>query len=122
MNYRTLGKTGFKISEISLGTWQLGGKWGTEFDHDLAQETLDKAISNGVNFIDTADVYKGTESEVAVGKALKKTDKRVYVATKCGRQINPHTNENYTADKLRGYVEDSLKRLDVETIDLIQLH
>lgn len=122
MNYRTLGKTGFKISEISLGTWQLGGKWGSEFDHDLAQKTLDKALSNGVNFIDTADVYKGTESEVAIGKALKKTDKRVYVATKCGRQINPHTNENYTAEKLRGYVEDSLRRLDVETIDLIQLH
>ncbi|MEX0844228.1 MAG: aldo/keto reductase [Balneolaceae bacterium] len=122
MNYRTLGKTGFKISEVSLGTWQLGGKWGTPFDEGLAQKTLDKAISNGVNFIDTADVYKGTESEIAVGKALKKTDKQVYIATKCGRQINPHTNENYTADKLRGYVEDSLKRLDVETIDLIQLH
>lgn len=122
MKYRTLGKTGFEISEISLGTWQLGGKWGTEFDHKLAQKTLDKAISNGVNFIDTADVYKGTESEIAVGKAIKNADSRVYVATKCGRQIDPHTNQNYTPEKLRGYVEDSLKRLDVETIDLIQLH
>lgn len=122
MNYRTLGKTGFKVSEISLGTWQLGGKWGIPLDDDLAQKTLDKAISNGVNFIDTADVYKGTESEIAVGKAIKNTDKRVYVATKCGRQIDPHTNENYTPEKLRGYVEDSLKRMDVETIDLIQLH
>jgi aryl-alcohol dehydrogenase-like predicted oxidoreductase len=122
MNYRTLGKTGFNISEISLGTWQLGGKWGTDFDDKLAAKTLDKAISGGVNFIDTADVYKGTESETAVGKAIKKTDKRVYVATKCGRQINPHTNENYTPKALRSYVEDSLRRLDVDTIDLIQLH
>ena len=122
MNYRTLGKTGFEISEISLGTWQLGGKWGTDFDESLAAKTLEKAIGGGVNFIDTADVYKGTESEIAVGKAIKQTDKRIYVATKCGRQINPHTNENYTPEALRGYVEDSLLRLDVETIDLIQLH
>ncbi|MAL16911.1 MAG: aldo/keto reductase [Balneola sp.] len=122
MNYRTLGKTGFKISEVSLGTWQLGGKWGTEFDHNVAQKTLEEAIAHGCNFIDTADVYKATDSEVAVGKAIKNADKRIYVATKCGRQINPHTNENYTAEKLRSYVEDSLQRLDVETIDLIQLH
>ena len=122
MNYRTLGKTGFYISEISLGTWQLGGKWGTEFDETLAAKTLDKAIGGGVNFIDTADVYKGTESETAVRKAIKQTDKRIYVATKCGRQIDPHTNENYTAEALRSYVEDSLRRLDVDTIDLIQLH
>lgn len=122
MNYRTLGKTGFKVSEISLGTWQLGGKWGTDFDEEVAAETLEKAIDGGVNFIDTADVYKGTESEVAIGKAIKKSNKRIYVATKCGRQIDPHTNENYTPEALRGYVEESLQRLDVEAIDLIQLH
>src|SRR6056297_80687 len=122
MKTRTLGKSGFNISEVSLGTWQLGGKWGEPFNEKVAAETLDTAIAHGVNFIDTADVYKGKESEVAVGKAIKRSDKRIYVATKCGRQINPHTNENYTADKLRGYVEDSLKRLDVEAIDLIQLH
>ncbi|MEX0719502.1 MAG: aldo/keto reductase [Balneolaceae bacterium] len=122
MNYRTLGKTGFKVSEVSLGTWQLGGKWGTPFDENLAQKTLDKAIQNGVNFIDTADVYKGTESEKAVGKAVKRADGRIYVATKCGRQINPHTNENYSPQVLRKYVEESLQRLNLETIDLIQLH
>jgi len=122
MKTRTLGKTGFKISEISLGTWQLGGKWGTDFDEQLAAETLDTAIANGVNFIDTADVYKGNESEVAVGKAVNRADGRIYVATKCGRQINPHTSENYTPEALRGYVEDSLRRMDLETIDLIQLH
>lgn len=122
MNYRTLGKTGFKISEVSLGTWQLGGKWGEVFDDDIAADTLDKAIQNGINFIDTADVYKGTESEKAVGKALKRTNERIYVATKCGRQINPHTSENYTPQVLRSYVEDSLRRLDVEALDLIQLH
>jgi len=122
MKYRTLGKTGFEISEISLGTWQLGGKWGQGLDPETAQNTLQKAFDNGVNFIDTADVYKDTESEIEVEKAIKNTSDRIYVATKCGRQIPPHTNENYTPQTLRRYVEDSLKRLDVETLDLIQLH
>jgi aryl-alcohol dehydrogenase-like predicted oxidoreductase len=122
MKYRKLGKTGFEISEISLGTWQVGGKWGTDFDHALAEKILLKAIESGVNFIDTADVYSSGESEKAVGKILKKVKKRVYVATKCGRQINPHISENYTPKVLRKYVEDSLKRLGVDCIDLIQLH
>lgn len=122
MNYRTLGKTGFEISEVSLGTWQLGGKWGQGMDPEIAQNTLEEAFANGVNFIDTADVYKDTQSEIEVGKAIRKADQRIYVATKCGRQISPHTNENYTPEVLRGYVEDSLKRLNVEVLDLIQLH
>jgi aryl-alcohol dehydrogenase-like predicted oxidoreductase len=122
MKYRTLGKTGFKISEVSIGTWQLGGKWGEGLNPETAQRTLQKAFDNGVNFIDTADVYKDTESETEVGKAIKNTSERIYVATKCGRQIDPHTNENYTPEALRGYVEDSLKRLDVDTLDLVQLH
>ncbi len=122
MKYRTLGKTGFKISEISLGTWQVGGKWGSGFDHELAARILDTAFEEGINFIDTADVYENGESEKAVGKALKRTTQRIYVATKCGRQINPHVNEGYTPQVLRSYVEDSLKRLDLDCIDLIQLH
>lgn len=122
MNYRTLGKTGFKVSEISLGTWQVGGTWGSGFDHDLASKLLHKANDQGVNFIDTADVYEGGESEKAVGKFVNSVSDRIYVATKCGRQINPHINENYTPEVLRGYVEDSLKRMSLETIDLIQLH
>jgi aryl-alcohol dehydrogenase-like predicted oxidoreductase len=122
MNTRILGKTGFAVSEISLGTWQVGGKWGTEFDHALAEKILLKAIDLGVNFIDTADVYSSGESEIAVGKILKKTNKRIYVATKCGRQINPHVNSGYTPGALRSYVEASLRRLDVDCIDLIQLH
>lgn len=122
MKYRTLGKTGFKISEISLGTWQVGGKWGSGFDHPLAENILRTALDEGINFIDTADVYENGESEKAVSKILKKSSERVFVATKCGRQINPHVNEGYTPEALRKYVEDSLKRLDLDCIDLIQLH
>src|SRR5690606_12356849 len=122
MNYRRLGKTGFDISEISLGTWQVGGKWGSPFDFKLAEDILRQAIDSGINFIDTADVYSEGDSEKAVGKILKDSDKRIYVATKCGRQINPHVNEGYTPASLRKYVEDSLGRLGIECIDLIQLH
>jgi len=122
MNFRRLGKTGFEISEISLGTWQVGGKWGSKFDHTLAESILREAIDRGVNFIDTADVYSDGESEKAVGKAAGKAGKRIYVATKCGRQIQPHNNKGYTPAVLRGYVEDSIRRLGVECIDLIQLH
>lgn len=122
MQYRTLGKTGFKISEIGLGTWQVGGKWGSGFDNKKADEIINTAIDNGVNFIDTADVYENGLSEEAVGRVVRSRSERIYVATKCGRQINPHVNEGYTPKALRGYVEDSLKRTGFETLDLIQLH
>ena len=122
MNYRTLGKTGFSISEISLGTWQVGGKWGSGFDHALAERILDEALDTGINFIDTADVYEDGESEKAVGKAIKRASRRIYVATKCGRRISPHVNEGYTPAVLREYVEGSLKRLDLDCLDLVQLH
>jgi len=122
MNYRKLGKTGFDISEISLGTSQVGGKWGSDFDEKLADRIVRTAIDSGVNFIDTADVYSDGLSEKAVGKAIKNYSQRIYIATKCGRQITPHVNQGYTVEVLRRYVEDSLKRLDVECLDLIQLH
>ena len=122
MKYRILGKTNFKISEVSLGTWQLGGKWGKRFDTRTAEEILDKAVETGINFIDTADVYNDGQSEIAIGKFLKKVSSRIYIATKCGRKLNPHTTEGYNKDNITGFVEDSLKRLDVEALDLIQLH
>lgn len=123
MNYRRLGETGFSISEISLGTWQVGGKWGSPFDDANADQILDAAIEAGVNFIDTADVYEAGLSEQAVGRALKRhNDQRIYVATKCGRQLQPHVSESYQPKVLRQFVEDSLKRLDIECLDLIQLH
>jgi len=122
MKYRKLGKTGFEVSEISLGTWQVGGKWGSEFDMDNADQILNTAIDNGVNFIDTADVYEAGMSEKAVGEVVNSRSEKIRVATKCGRQINPHVNEGYTPDVLQKYVEDSLERTGLETLDLIQLH
>lgn len=122
MNKRILGKTGFEITEIGLGTWQVGGTWGQPFSHDNAEKILHEAINKGVNFIDTADVYSGGESEKAVGKVVKEYKHKIYVATKCGRRISPHTDGNYTPQILRQHVEDSLKNMGLECIDLIQLH
>lgn len=122
MNYRKLGKTGFEVSEISLGTWQVGGKWGDDFDHENANQILHAAVDSGINFIDTADVYGNGESEKAVGKFVKSRSERIYVATKCGRQLNPHTSDAYQPAVLRKFVEDSLTNMGLETLDLIQLH
>ncbi|MDD5659950.1 MAG: aldo/keto reductase [Actinomycetota bacterium] len=122
MKYRILGKTGFNVSEISLGTWQLGGKWGEKYDNKTAESILDKAVEMGVNFFDTADVYNDGQSEISIGKFLKKIKKRIYVATKSGRKLNPHNDEGYNEKNITAFIDDSLKRMDVETIDLIQLH
>ena len=122
MNYRTLGKTDFRISEISLGTWQVGGKWGSPFNDANAEEILNTAIDQGINFIDTADVYGAGLSEAAVGRVVRSRTERIYVATKCGRQLNPHTSEAYQPKVLRKFVEDSLQNMGLECLDLIQLH
>jgi aryl-alcohol dehydrogenase-like predicted oxidoreductase len=122
LNQRTLGKTGFAVSEIGLGTWQVGGKWGQPFDDAMADRILDEAVELGITFVDTADVYSDGLSERAVGRALMRHPGRFRVATKCGRHISPHVSAGYTPEVLRRYVEDSLGRLGVETLDLIQLH
>ena len=122
MNFRTLGKTGLRISEISLGTWQVGGKWGSGFDDQNAEKILHEAIDQGINFIDTADVYENRMSEAAVGRVIRSRKESIYIATKCGRFINPHVNEGYQPKVLREFVEQSLKNTGLDRIDLIQLH
>lgn len=122
MQYRTLGKTGFKIAEVSLGTWQVGGRWGEPFNEQNAERIIHTAMDAGVNFIDTADVYSEGQSEAAVAKVVKSRSEKVYIATKCGRQIQPHTAGGYTPQRLTAYVEESLQNMKLETIDLIQLH
>jgi len=122
MRYRTLGKTGLNVSEVSLGTWQVGGRWGTPFSDANADQILNRAIDLGVNFIDTADVYDGGRSEAAVGRVVRSRSEQVVVATKCGRKISPHVAAGYTPEVLEKYVEDSLRNTGLETLDLIQLH
>jgi aryl-alcohol dehydrogenase-like predicted oxidoreductase len=122
MNFRILGKTGWDVSEIGLGTWQVGGGWGKPFDLTVAEQILHSAFDQGINFVDTADVYDGGLSEAAVGAAVRDRSEKVYVATKCGRRIQPHINEGYTTDRLRKHVEDSLRNTGLDQLDLIQLH
>ena len=93
MKFRKLGKTGFNISEIALGTWQVGGKWGETFDDKNASLILNASIDAGVNFIDTADVNNNGMSEKVIGKVLRTRTERIYVATKCGRLFQPHIAE-----------------------------
>ena len=122
MKYRQLGKTGFNVSEIGLGTWQVGGTWGQPFDADLAERTLLAAIDQGVNFIDTADVYSGQQSERVVGKVVKARRDELYIATKIGRRLNPHVAAGYNPANIRLYVEDALRNTGLDRLDLVQLH
>lgn len=122
MKYRTLGKMGVQVSEISLGTWQLGGKWGAEYSEKIAQATMETAFEQGINFFDTADGYNDGESEKSIGRFIKDKQGKIFVATKCGRQINPHVAAGYTREAVVKYTEESLKRLDMDCLDLIQLH
>jgi aryl-alcohol dehydrogenase-like predicted oxidoreductase len=121
MNYRTLGKTGYKISEISYGSWSLGADWG-DVSEDEAMKVLHKAVDLGVNFIDTADVYGDGRSERLIGKLLKQRKERIFVATKAGRRLDPHIAEGYTKENLNTFVDRSRKNLGVKTLDLLQLH
>ncbi|MFW6318964.1 MAG: aldo/keto reductase [Bacillota bacterium] len=122
MNYRTLGKTNIKVSEISLGTWQLGSVWGEPFDEDVAKETLEEAVKNGINCFDTADVYQGGLSEKAIGEFIKKQEKDIFVITKTGRRLENHVASEYNEKNIRKFINDSRKNLDVEALDMVLLH
>jgi aryl-alcohol dehydrogenase-like predicted oxidoreductase len=122
MKYRSFDHTGVDVSEIGLGTWQLGGtEWG-DVDESHALATLRAAFEGGVNFFDTADVYGLGRSEEIIGKFLKETSASVFVATKLGRYPEPGWPTNFSLDSLRAHTEASLQRLGVEAIDLTQLH
>ena len=122
MNTRRFGKTNAVISEIGLGTWQLGTKWGEPFNAAEARNILQTAYDNGINFIDTADVYIGGSSEKAIGEFIKDKKDQMYITTKLGRQLNPHTAEMYTEQAVNTFTDDSLRRLGVNRIDMILLH
>src|SRR6202045_5388117 len=121
MKYRKLGKTGFEVSEVSLGTWQIGASWGSVSEKD-AIGLLHTAIDNGINFFDTADVYGDGRSERLIAGVLGERREKVYVATKAGRRLQPHTADGYNKENLSDLVERSLTNLKRETLDLVQLH
>jgi aryl-alcohol dehydrogenase-like predicted oxidoreductase len=121
MRYRTLGRTGWKVSEISFGAWAIGSAWGKVDDRE-SLEALHEAIDRGVNFIDTADVYGDGHSERLVGKLRRERSEKILVATKAGRRLSPHTADGYNKRNLTQFVERSLRNLRTDAIDLLQLH
>ncbi len=121
MQYRELGRTGWKVSTISFGAWAIGGSWGSVDDGD-SLAALHRAVDLGVNFIDTADVYGDGRSERLVSRLRKERSETLYVATKAGRRLDPHVADGYNRTNLTAFVERSLKNLDVEALDLLQLH
>jgi aryl-alcohol dehydrogenase-like predicted oxidoreductase len=121
MQYRELGRTGWKVSTISFGAWAIGGAWGSVDDRQ-SLAALEKAVDLGVNFIDTADVYGDGRSERLVAQLRQSRRKEIHIATKAGRRLNPHTADGYNRENLTAFVERSLKNLNTDTIDLVQLH
>lgn len=121
MQYRPLGRTGWKVSAISFGAWAIGGTWGPVQDEESIA-ALHRAIDLGVNFIDTADVYGDGRSERLIAQVKKSRKEEIIVATKAGRRLNPHTAEGYNRENLTAFVERSLKNLEVDALDLLQLH
>lgn len=121
MNYRELGNTGIKVSEVSFGTWAIGGAWGKTNDTESLR-ALEYAIDQGVNFFDTADVYGAGHSEELLAKATKGREDHIGIATKFCRKGDIFDPENYSYEMVRTYCEDSLRRLNREAIDLYQVH
>jgi aryl-alcohol dehydrogenase-like predicted oxidoreductase len=122
MRFRTFGKTGNKISEISLGTWQLGSKWGDPFDASVALNTLKAATATDINVFDTADVYQGGLSEKTIGQYIKSLEVKPFIITKTGRRLEKQTKEGYNEENLRKFIDDSRKNLDMDTLDMVLLH
>src|SRR5688572_17083783 len=121
MQYRELGRTGWNVSAISFGAWAIGGTWGNVKDEE-SLAALRRALDLGVNFFDTADVYGDGRSEQLLARLRKERSEPFYVATKAGRGINPHIAANYNRANLTAFVERSINNLEVEALDLLQLH
>jgi aryl-alcohol dehydrogenase-like predicted oxidoreductase len=121
MKYRSLGRTGWRLSEISFGSWAIGGAWGG-VDDEESMATLHAALDGGVKFFDTADVYGDGRSERLLAKLKKERKDKFYIATKAGRRVPQQTTEGYNRKNLTAFVHRSLKNLNTDTIDLLQLH
>ena len=121
MKYRVLGRTGWQVSSISFGAWAIGGTWGRVDDKE-SMAALHRALDLGVNFFDTADVYGDGRSERLLARLRNERPESFYVATKAGRRLDPHVASGYTRQNLVSFVERSLKNLDSDALDLLQLH
>ncbi len=121
MQYRELGRTGWKVSTVSFGAWAIGSAWGVVND-DESLNALRRAVDLGVNFFDTADVYGDGHSERLLAQLKRERREDIVIVTKVGRRLDPHVVSGYNRENLTAFVERSLKNLGTDTIDLVQLH
>lgn len=121
MEYRSLGRTGFRVSTVSFGAWAIGGTWG-DVDDKESLASLHRAVERGVNFFDTADVYGDGRSERLLARLRRERREEIVIATKAGRRLSPHDAASYSEENLTAFVERSLKNLETEALDLVQLH
>ena len=121
MEYRELGRTGWKVSAISFGAWAIGSTWGPVNDKD-SLAALHRCLDLGVNFFDTADVYGDGHSEQLLARLRKERREPFHIATKCGRRLKVQEPGGYSRENLTAWLDRSLKNLDTDSIDLLQLH
>ncbi|MFZ5828143.1 MAG: aldo/keto reductase [Bacillota bacterium] len=121
MQYRELGRTGWRVSAVSFGAWAIGGSWGEVSDRE-SLAALHRAVDSGVNLFDTADVYGDGRSERLLARLRRERSEPILIATKAGRRLNPHTAAGYNRSNLTAFVERSLRNLETEALDLLQLH
>lgn len=122
MKEHSFGRMPFSVTNVGFGAWQIGGSWGDVSEAD-GRAALNAALDAGMTFIDTADVYGDGRSEKIVADVLKsRGGKRPMVATKAGRRLNPHVADGYTKANLEGFIDRSLENLEVDSLDLVQLH
>jgi aryl-alcohol dehydrogenase-like predicted oxidoreductase len=118
---RSFGRTGWQISAIGFGAWAIGGTWGPVDDRE-SLAALHRAVDQGINFFDTADVYGDGRSERLLAQLRRERSETLYIAAKAGRRLDPHVAAGYDRRNLTGFVERSLRNLGTDTIDLLQLH
>jgi aryl-alcohol dehydrogenase-like predicted oxidoreductase len=121
MKYRELGRTGWKVSEISFGAWAIGGSWGDVDDRE-SLAALHRAVDLGMNFFDTADVYGDGRSERLLAQLRRERSEEIIIATKAGRRLDPHVAAGYNRENLSAFIERSLQNLETDALDLVQLH
>ena len=122
MRNRPFGRTGRSVAPIGFGAWAIGAAWG-KVDDSESVAALHAALDAGLDFIDTADVYGDGHSEQLIARVLKERGgARPFVATKAGRRLPQQTVAGYSADNLEGWIDRSLRNLDVDVLDLVQLH
>ncbi|PLR34678.1 aldo/keto reductase [Chimaeribacter californicus] len=123
MKQRTFGNTTRSVSEVGFGAWAIGGTWG-EVSHADAKQALNAALDAGITFIDTADVYGDGRSEKIIAEVLRERGgASPFIATKLGRRLDPHVAAGYNnAQQLNDFVDRSRENLQIETLDMVQLH